>query len=224
MIINNVENKPFLKERINHIEKIFKKIKLKHVFISGSYLYKEKYNDIDVFIISRKKGIEDLEIKGLNIHPIDFNNLHSLFYHSITKSCISKSFLPKKDLKVTITNYWEWINETIPMAYNFPKIIKKESRSVVLYTEYLKTGKILSSKELNEECEKVKDLRKFLEYININVPFVINKHAKKSYIKRYFYNYSKFYKDNMQYNGCEEFIPLIQKITRGKINGEYNFI
>ena len=94
MIIYNLRNKQFLKEHLKEAETILAQIPAKYCFITGSFLYKEKYKDIDVFVITRSK--EDIIVKNkkVKITIIDFNDLYSPFYHSISKSC-KKSFTCK---------------------------------------------------------------------------------------------------------------------------------
>jgi len=53
MIIYNPHNGQFLNERIKKADELFNQIPTKYCFITGSFLYKEKYNDIDIFLISR---------------------------------------------------------------------------------------------------------------------------------------------------------------------------
>ena len=55
MIIYNPSNNMILKERIDEAQKILDEIPAKSVFITGSFLFSEKYRDIDVFIITRSK-------------------------------------------------------------------------------------------------------------------------------------------------------------------------
>ena len=60
MIIYNPQNERMIKERIERAEALLNQVPAKYCFITGSFLYKEKYNDIDVFVISRtKKEIKD---------------------------------------------------------------------------------------------------------------------------------------------------------------------
>ena len=44
-----------LKIAKTYLKKFSRKFKNKHVIISGSFLYKEKYNDIDIFVITNNK-------------------------------------------------------------------------------------------------------------------------------------------------------------------------
>ena len=82
MIIYNPDNEKIIAQRLKQAEDILNKIPAKYCFISGSFLYKENYKDIDVFIISRSKKKFKSENKKTKITVIDFNDLYSLFYHS----------------------------------------------------------------------------------------------------------------------------------------------
>jgi len=195
-------------DRIKKAEKILNSIKAKHCFISGSFLYNKKFKDIDIFVISRSKKID----KRYQI--IDFNNLHSLFYHSVSKSCVSKSILPRKKLRVTITNYWDHINETVPNVMN-DRAFRKNIRSLVLYTEFLKSGKILDSKELRNASKKLKNKNEVYKFIFSKTPKVIRKHLKKSYINRFFYTLSGFYEGFSD----DEAQDFLRKVALQVING-----
>ena len=78
MYIYNPNNEPLIPKRIKEAESILKKIKIKHAFITGSFLYKKDSKDIDIFIISRSK--KKIAIQGASITRIDFNDLYSLFF------------------------------------------------------------------------------------------------------------------------------------------------
>src|SRR3989304_4253913 len=118
MIIYNPNNEEILKERIAEARQILDAVPAKYCFISGSFLYKRTYRDIDIFVITRSKKEIKLKNKKINVTKIDFNDLYSLFYHSVSKSCIAKNILPKKPLKITIVDYWDVINEAIPTIIN----------------------------------------------------------------------------------------------------------
>src|SRR3989344_1946061 len=140
MIIYNPHNQKLVKERIKQAEEILNQISAKHCFITGSFLYKEKYNDIDVFVVSRSKKEIKIKSKKVKVTVIDFNYLYSLFYHSVSKSCIAKNILPTRQLKVTFSDYWNVINEAIPTLMNEKDKFHKNVRFLILYTEYFKTG------------------------------------------------------------------------------------
>lgn len=196
MIIYTPEN--MIPERIEEAKKILDSLPYRHCFITGSFLFKKSYKDIDVFAVTRGKEIRDRRIK---LSIIDFNDLHSLFYHSISKSCIAKDILPKKRLRVTIADYWSIINETIPALLNERKNFHKAIRSLVLYTEYLKNKRILDSFELTSEVNKFKNYNEVLDYTRVDVPIAVRQRVKKGYIQRYFYTQAAFHKQNIKYEG-----------------------
>ena len=148
MIIYNPNDENIIKERIEEAQNILGSIPAKYCFISGSFLFKKEYKDIDVFVISRTKKEINCINKKINIIRIDFNDLHSLFYHSASKSCIAKNILPKKPLKVTIADYWGVINEAVPTILNEKNKYHKNIRFLILYTEYFKNKKILDMSEI----------------------------------------------------------------------------
>ena len=219
MIIYNPDNENILKQRIKLAEEILNQIPVKHCFITGSFLYKKKYNDIDVFIITRSKKKFKVDIKKVKITTIDFNDLYSLFYHSISKSCVAKNFLPKKTLKVTVSDYWDVINEAVPTLLNQKDKFHKNVRYLVLYTEYLKTGMILDTFQLDQKIKQFKSYKEILNYVQENAPKIIINKVKKSYLKRFFYTQAGYYKDMMNYRAQSFLYHLTHMITGSVTNG-----
>ncbi len=219
VIVYNPENERIIEKRVAEAEEILGSLPYKHCFISGSFLYKEKYKDIDIFIITRsKKKIKVNKI--INITKIDFNDLYSLFYHSISKSCIAKNILPKRDLKVTIADYWGIINEAVPSILNEKRKFQKEIRYLLLYTEYFKNKDILSTFELTRKINSFKNYKKVMDYIKREVPKFIIKPVHKNYIKRYFYSQAGFYKDMIkEYSSVRFLYDLCHSIVRGAVHG-----
>lgn len=219
MIIYNPNDERLLKERIEQAQELFNQIPAKYVFITGSFLYKEKYKDIDIFVITRSKKKITVKNKKARIAIIDFNDLYSLFYHSVSKSCIAKNILPTKPLKVTISDYWHVINEAIPTLLNQKDRFHKNVRFLVIYTEYFKHGRILDTFQLNQKINNFKSYRKVLDYAHNEVPRIINQHIKKSYLKRFFYTRAGYYKDLREYKAQNFLYKLSHEITRGVVRG-----
>lgn len=217
MIIYSPEN--ILPERIAEAERILSQISSKHCFITGSFLYKESYKDIDIFVITRTKKKITLSEKKAKVTIIDFNELYSLFYHSITKSCISKSILPKKSLKVTFSDYWQVINEAIPTLLNQKNKFKKEVRSLVLYTEYFKTGEVLDTFKLDQKIREFKDYKQILQYVTEEVPGIARDNIKTSYLRRFFYTQAGYYKNIKEYRAQSFLYQLTHEVTRGAAHG-----
>ena len=163
---------------------------------------------------------DNLLNKKVKITIIDFNDLYSLFYHSISKSCIAKSILPEKPLKVTTADYWQVLNEAVPTLLNEKKKYHKDVRFLILYTEYFKTRTILDSFELNEKIGGFKSYKEILDYIGREVPAIIKKRNKKSYLRRFFYTQAGYYKDiKDQYDAQNILYNLTHAITRGVARG-----
>ncbi len=200
MMFYNPHNQKLLKERIKLAEELLNQIPAKHCFITGSFLYKEKYNDIDVFVISRSKKEIKVKNKKVKITVIDFNDLYSLFYHSVSKSCIAKNILPSKQLKVTFSDYWNVINEAIPTLMNEKNKFHKNVRFLILYTEYFRTGEVLDTFELTEKISQFKDYKEILNYVKNELAEIIKKNVKLSYAKRFFYTQAGYYKDLREYD------------------------
>lgn len=217
MIIYNPNDENIIKERIKEAQSILGSIPAKYCFISGSFLFKQNYRDIDVFVISRtKKEIKPIN-KKINIIRIDFNDLYSLFYYSASKSCIAKNILPKKPLKVTIADYWDVINEAVPTILNEKNKYHKNIRFLMLYTEYFRNNKILDTYELRRKIEKFRNFKEILDYIRKEVPLIINKHVKKSYIKRYFYTQAGYYKDSVDYKSQRYLYELSHDVVKSVV-------
>lgn len=214
MIIYNPHNENLIKERLEEAKSILDSIHTKYCFITGSFLFRKDYRDIDLFIISRtKKKIKPN--KKINIITIDFNDLYSLFYHSVSKSCIAKNILPRKPLKVTIADYWGVINEAVPTILNEKDKYHKNIRFLILYTEYFKNNKILDTYELTKKIQEFESPNRILTYIKKEVPSIINKHIRKNYIKRYFYTQAGDYRDLIDYKNQDYLYELSHSIIKG---------
>ena len=116
--------------------------------------------------------------KKVKITIIDFNDLYSLFYHSISKSCIAKNFLPIKPLKITLSDYWSVINEAIPTLLNQQDKFHKSIRFLILYTEYFNNNAVLDTFQLDEKINKFKNHNEILTYVSKIVPQIFVKKMK----------------------------------------------
>ena len=217
MIIYNPQF--ILPQRLRQAKQIVEQIPAKYCFITGSFLYKEKYKDIDVFVITRSKKEIILKNKKIKITRIDFNDLYSLFYHSISQSCIAKNILLTKSLKVTLADYWQVINEAIPTLLNDKHHFQKNIRFLILYTEYFKTNKVLDTFQLNEKINSFQDYTQVMAYLKQELPSIINKSAKPSYVKRFFYTQAGYYRDILYYDAQKFLYMLTHEITKNIAHG-----
>ncbi len=215
----NPSDQELSNERLKEAEKLLAQIPAKYCFISGSFLYKEKYKDIDLFIITRSKKEISVKNPQAKITRIDFNDLYSLFYHSISKSCVAKTFLPQKPLKVTLADYWQVINEAVPMLLNQKSRFHKDVRSLILYTEYFKTGEILDTFQLSAKINSFKGYQEVLQYVKQELPAIVAGEAKPSYIKRFFYTQAGSYKKLRDYAAQNFLYGLTHAVAKGIAHG-----
>jgi len=221
IIIYNPENRRILKERAKEAEKIFNELPYRYCFITGSFLFSKKYNDIDVFVITRSKKRVKLKNKKINLQFIDFNDLSSLFYHSIKKCCLAKNIMPERNIKVSVKEYWEIVNETLADVKNMKKGFAKEIRNLLVYTEFLNFDIILDSFDVIKKSKKLDTINKVQNYVNNNVANGIVKKVNQSYIKRFFYTQASIYKGMFEYKGMKEMYALTHAIIK---NGNANTI
>lgn len=215
MIIYNPHSIPFLQERLSAAEAILSQIPAKYCFITGSFLYRDRYADIDVFVLTRSKRDIPIVNRKANVTVIDFNDLHSLFFHSISKSCVAKNFLPAKPLKVTLADYWGVINEAVPTLLNQKTPYRKSIRFLVLYTEYFRSGEVLDTFQLDKKIQSFKGYRDALIYVRTTVPTIIIKHGTTAYLKRFFYTQAGYYRDLRKYAAQNFLYELAHAVTRG---------
>ncbi len=209
-------SRKILEKRKKQAEEIFKDLPYRYCFITGSFLFKKKYRDIDVFVITRSKKEVKLKNKKIKITKIDFNDLYSLFYHSISKYCLAKNILPEKPLKVTMADYWGIINEAIPAVFNQKNDFKKEIRFLILYTEYFESHKILDTYELAMKINSFKTYKEVLNYVNKRVLKTIKQRLHKSYIKRFFYTSAGLYRDVLDYPSTKFLYNLSHEVINRK--------
>ncbi len=218
MIIYNPRCSSFFKGRLSKAESILKAIPVKNCFITGSFLHKNRFEDIDIFLISRTKKNIKIANKKANVQIIDFNALYSLFFHSITKRCVAKNILPIKPLKVTLTDYWHVLNDAIPTLMNQKSKYHKHIRFLILYTEYFKTGEILDTYQLWEKINGFRNYRGIMDYVREEVPFIMQRNMKKSYLKRFFYTQAGYYKDSLTYD-AQRFLYDLTHLIVGEMSG-----
>ncbi len=218
MFIYNPHNERILQERVSHAEELLQQIPAKYCFITGSFLHKEKYEDIDLFVISRTSKQLTINNPKARITVLDFNDLYSLFYHSVSKSCIAKTFLPQRLLKVTLADYWQVVNEAIPTLFNEKDQFHKSVRFLILYTEYFKTGEVLDSFQLAQTISRFTGYQDVLAYVKQEIPGILNRKIKSSYAKRFFYTQAGHYKSLRDYAAQSFLYHLTHQIIAKHIN------
>jgi hypothetical protein len=172
-----------LKKAISLIMKYSRKHKNMKILITGSFLYKEKYNDIDIFIISKydKEDYREGKIHA-NFLPADIEK--TLFFKSLSATSVSNFVFDESvDEKFKLADILHLYEVVILMIMQGDEYLA-ELRELVLTAEYVSGGVILDSIQLNEITAKIKRskhpikvLNKYIvtKIINSYKPFLIKK-------------------------------------------------
>lgn len=138
------------------IKRFSKNHKNQKILIGGGFLWKKKYNDIDLFIISKynKEAYTNGRLH-INYLPADAEN--SLFFASLSQICISNfqilkktDFSDVKDLTKLIDSY-----ELLVILILQKSSHKQELRNFVLDCFYSMNKTVLNSFQLSEVVRKI---------------------------------------------------------------------
>lgn len=193
-----------LPQRIREAELILGKVRAKHAFITGSFLYKRVYKDIDLFVVTRSRRDFSVGDKRVDLHVLHPNRTGSLFYHSATKLCVSKSVLPRQPLRATMTGYWAELNWCLTPLEGYDRA--KETRSLVLLTSFHE-GRLLDSEELSDI--RLRTQAEVDAYAMAHAPAIFRRRMRESYLKRRFYGRARRY--------GEETAPTLPALIRAII-------
>ena len=161
-----------LKQAYKHLKKFSRKFKDKHVIITGSFLYSRRYNDIDIFVVSKYEK-EDYTIGKFHINYFTEDVYNSLFFRSITKLCISNKEIKQSPLKekIDISTFISLYQELFhDLDKNF-KAIKSTLREFLLQASFIGNFPVPDSLDLKNEVDniaKLKNPKEIIKNIFIN--------------------------------------------------------
>ena len=206
----------FIQNRIKQAKDMLKKLNRK-AFISGSFLFKDKYNDIDVFIISNKRHEKDID----NFHYIYIkeSDLKKPKIYSAAKACISnfEIILPKVE-KSKLHLYEELgvYQETII------NILEKEDtkilRDLILDYSIFNLNKILDSREINNEYSKIIKEKDNIEAVSKLIKELIINNFNKHYIIDQLKQYIKTLDKDIKTIKLNDHLKIFKKTYEGIIN------
>lgn len=145
-----------LKKATHHLHLFSRIHKGKHVLITGSFLYKEKYNDIDVFVVT-KYDKEDYQAGDVHVNYLKEDVYGSLFWESIGKLCISnrpmgqEQATEKADGEKIISLYQELFNDIDKKFLG----VKKTLREFLLQAASLSKSPLPASDELAGQVDAI---------------------------------------------------------------------
>lgn len=161
-----------LEQASDYIKKFSRKFKNRHVFITGSFLCSESYNDIDVFVISKYEK-EDYRTGNFHINYLSEDVYGSLFFESVCKLCISNKEIKRQrltekiDIDIFISLYQELFNDVDKKF----KGVGSTLREFLLQACFIGRMPAFDSLELRQKADKIlktKNPKEIIKNIFIN--------------------------------------------------------
>lgn len=175
---------PRIKAAIKILKKLSRGRKSQKILIGGGFLWKNKYNDVDIFIISRHKK-EDCIKNNLHITYLPADAENSLFFASIAQISISNfqtpkkiSFCDEKSLTGLIDLY-----ELLVLLIMQKSRYKQELRNFVLDCSHLMNKTVLNSRQLEETASKIENSKNQIKLINNLLVQTLGLHFERKIIK-----------------------------------------
>lgn len=202
----NISNKSIIKkDRITKAISLIKEYSRKHknmkILISGSFLYKEEYNDIDIFILSKydKEDYKDGKVH-VNFLPADIEN--TLFFKSLSAISVAnfafdESAVEEKFTPADILHLYEVAILLIMQNDEYTA----ELRELILRAEYTAYKIILDSRELKEITDKIKRSKKPIKVLNKYIIAKIINFSTLTAVKKVLHEFIK--KNKMPEKGKE---------------------
>lgn len=172
-----------IKERVEKAKDIIKELHKERSFISGSFLFSQKYNDIDIYIISNRKKQYH---RGKN-HFIFLTekDLKKPIFISSIKYCVSNFFIEEIDPLIKIPSFNDFII-AYEMAINeaLDNDDQKEIRSLIFEYNLQIKGMVLDSHSLFKEFNKIIRLNQYekIKLINSMAKEILLKSYSRSYL------------------------------------------
>ncbi|MBW2989964.1 hypothetical protein KY358_06640 [Candidatus Woesearchaeota archaeon] len=157
------------KDRLNRAISLLKAYSRKHrnmkMLISGSFLYGEKYNDIDIFAVS-KYGKEDYRDGKVHVNYLPADVEKTLFFHTISSISVANF---KAEMKIEedfdasdMLNLYEIVILLIMQKDDY----LQELRDLIVRLEYISNSVILNSMQLRIITDKIRKSRNPIQVIN----------------------------------------------------------
>ena len=196
--------KQIISNRKNKAIKLLKKFSRNHknmkLLISGSFLYNKRYNDIDLFIVSKYEK-EDYQEKGIHINYLTPDSLNTLFFHSLSQISISNfntSFLDLKEninIDDLVMKYQEVMKDLEEKNYSWLKI---DLRDFLIDCSYARDEMVLSSLQLKNNLTSLLKRKNKKEIIQKMFIYTLLKSYKSKEVKRISLNMIDSYKSLMK--------------------------
>jgi len=191
-------------ERKKEAIKLLKTIERNHkgikILIAGSFLYNKKYNDIDVFLISKYEK-EDYRKNKVHFNYLNSDVVDSLFFSSLSKICVANfdlGFLKVKEeisLNQIITKYQEVMDDILNKNNKWLKI---DLRDFIVDCNYVGEGVIMDSDQLRKVLDNLLRRKNKAKLINKLFVYSVLNGFKDKEVKTASLNMIKSYQDLMK--------------------------
>ena len=159
---DEINGKMFIRHgRLAKARETLKKYSRKHrnmqVLVSGSFLYNEGYNDIDVFVVS-KYDKDDYREGKVHVNYLPEDVEQSLFFHSMAAISVANFKIGcnvEEEIKLDDILH---LYEIVVLLMMQEQEYKDELRDLVLRLEYASNGVVLNSKQLKREIDRMKNV------------------------------------------------------------------
>lgn len=206
-----------IKERIPKATKILSQLSRKHknqkIMISGSFLFNEKYNDIDAFIFL-KYNKEDYKKGKIHVNFLPESAINSLFFSSLSQISISNfRYLSKTGFTIKLEDILQTYEIVISYVLG-KKGYMQELRKFFLEIEYLSKGVILNPKQLYNLKKKItyKNVIKLLSNTLVNsLLYGYKKKKIQNNLKKHIHNYSGLLKQYHHAKNLEIYIKAYKE-------------
>ena len=172
-----------LKKAISFLKKYSRKHKNMKMLITGSFLYNKRYNDIDIFIIS-KYSKEDYRDGKIHINYLLADVEKTLFFKSIYAISVA-NFKSSKEIEEEfkaedILHYYELAVLLIMQKNDY----LPELRDLITRAEYVSNKVVLNSMQLKTITDKIIKSNNSIELINRYIIIKIINSYSLSVLKR----------------------------------------
>lgn len=206
----HIAGKNMIPARITKAKQILKKLN-KKAFISGSFLYSKKYNDIDIYIISKKR--KQYTQKQKHLIFLTESDLKIPMFASALNYSISNFEAPN----IKINKKRSSLNENI-LAYQvtIKDILEKQEPKQLRYllTEYylIIENKLLDSYELTKKYKKIINSKNSIEIINNLFKKIILNSFSHRYIYDILVNFIRKLEKNIKEYSANQNLIIYQKL------------
>jgi hypothetical protein len=173
--------------RIEKAKAIISEYATKHskVFISGSFLFSKKYNDIDIFIV-RERGYKEEYKDDHHIIFIPEKRLSKPVFQSAALISVSTFNIPFKKGKITL-KLGEFMSSYHEAVIEIMSNQERELTRYIIFTYYYKIKKkMLNGKELQKKTQETT-----IPQLELMVKSVLNQFFSKKYLYVAIYPYIK---------------------------------